>query len=197
MRRKTAIKEFDFDYEQVEDEFFREMIADALEKRDDLRDSVSELNNGAKSLRDALKTLTENGVILSEIAPEYIAGVSAAHEGSEKLAEGTDKLKEKTDELIDEVFDFKIENLTSFVAAADNPRILAAASDMQMNKEMGLLAGVVVIALFAYVISRFYYEPAKRLRNAGRRARRNAFGRRTAAHRACESVSPQRAADTS
>ncbi|MDE7399256.1 MAG: ABC transporter permease [Oscillospiraceae bacterium] len=159
---KTAIKEFDFDYEQVDDEFFRETIAEALEKRDDLRDGVNELNDGAKSLRDALKKLAESGVILSEIAPEYIAELSAAHEGSEKLAEGTGELKEKTDELIDEIFAFKIENLTSFVSAADNPRILAAAGDMQMNKEMGLLAGVVVIALFAYVISVFVIHQVNR-----------------------------------
>lgn len=159
---KAAIKELDFDYEQVDDVFFRETIAEAIEKRDDLRDGINELNDGAKSLRDALKTLAENGVILSEIAPEYIAGVSAAHDGSEKLAEGTDKLKEKTDELIDEIFDFKIENLTMFVAAGDNPRILAAAGDMQMNREMGLLAGVVIIGLFAYVISVFVIHQINR-----------------------------------
>lgn len=159
---KSAIKEFDFDYEQVEDEFFRETIADALEKKDDLQSGVNKLNDGAKSLRDALKTLAENGVILSEIAPEYIAGVSTAHESSEKLAEGTDELKKKTYELFDEIFDFRIENLTAFVSADDNPRILAAAGDMQMNKEMGLLAGVVVIALFAYVISVFVIHQINR-----------------------------------
>lgn len=152
---KAAIKDFDFDYKQAEDKFFRETIAESLEKRDDLQNGVNELNDGAKSLSDALKTLAENGVILSETAPEYVAGVNAAHEGSVELADGTDKLKEKTDELIDEIFDFKLENLTSFVSASDNPRILAAAGDMQMNKEMGLLAGAVVIALFAYVISVF------------------------------------------
>ncbi len=92
---KAAIKEFDFDYEKVDDEFFRETIAEALEKRDDLQNGVNDLNDSAKSLRDALKTLTENGVILSEIAPEYIAGVNAAHEGSVELAKGTEELKEK------------------------------------------------------------------------------------------------------
>lgn len=159
---KAAIKELDFDYEQVDDVFFRETIAEALEKRDDFRDGVTELDDGAKSLRDALKTLKDNGVMLEQIAPEYIAGIRAASDGSEKLAEGTDKLKEKTDELIDEIFDFKIENLTMFVAAEDNPRILAAAGDMQMSKEMGLLAGVVVIALFAYVISVFVIHQINR-----------------------------------
>ncbi len=152
---KAAIKDFELDYEQVDDKYFREAIAVFLKKRDNLRNGVNDLNDGAKSLNSALETLSENGETLITIAPEFIAGVNAAHDGSEKLVKGTDKLKTETYELINEIFDIKIENLTSFAAAADNPRILAAAGDMQMNKEMGLLAGVVVIALFAYVISVF------------------------------------------
>lgn len=152
---KLAIKDFEFDYERVDDMFFRETISDILEKRNDLRDGVNDLNNGAESLSEALGALRENSGMLAGAAPEFISGVNAAYDGSEKLAEGTNKLKTKTDKLIDEIFDIKTENLTSFVAAADNPRILAAAGDMQMNKEMGLLAGAVIIALFAYVISVF------------------------------------------
>lgn len=159
---KAAIKEFDFDYEQVEDEFFRETIADALEKRDDLRNGINDLNDGARALCDALKKLAESGIPLSQIAREFIAGINSAYGGSEILAEGTGKLKEKTDELIDKIFDFKIENLTAFVTADENPRILAAAGDMQMNREMGLLAGVVIIALFAYVISVFVIHQINR-----------------------------------
>lgn len=45
--------------------------------------------------------------------------------------------------------------LISFVKKADNPRILAAAGDMQINKEAGLFAGVIVMVLFTYVISVF------------------------------------------
>ena len=48
-----------------------------------------------------------------------------------------------------------IDNLTSFVKKGDNPRILGAAGDMQMNKEAGLFAGVIVMVLFTYVISVF------------------------------------------
>lgn len=46
-------------------------------------------------------------------------------------------------------------NLISFVKRADNPRILAAAGDMQINREAGLFAGVIVMVLFTYVISVF------------------------------------------
>lgn len=54
------------------------------------------------------------------------------------------------------------ELLTAFVTADSNPRILAAAGDMVMNKEMGLIAGVVVMALFAYVISVFVTDQVNR-----------------------------------
>ncbi len=46
-------------------------------------------------------------------------------------------------------------NLTSFVKRADNPRILAAAGDMQINREAGLFAGIIIMILFTYVISVF------------------------------------------
>lgn len=50
----------------------------------------------------------------------------------------------------------EVKNLrTDFATAEDNPRILAAAGDMRMNRVVGLLAGGVVIALFAYIISVF------------------------------------------
>lgn len=52
-------------------------------------------------------------------------------------------------------FEIKDANLISFVKKADNPRILAAAGDMQINKEAGLFAGVIVMVLFTYVISVF------------------------------------------
>lgn len=152
---KAAVKQLEFDHERVDDKFFRETISEILEKRDRLRDGVNDVNDGAKSLNEALGVLSESSGALVPVAPGFIAGVNAARDGSEKLAEGTDKLKTETDKLIDEIFDIRLDNLTSFVTAADNPRILAAAGDMRMNKEMGLLAGVVVIALFAYVVSVF------------------------------------------
>lgn len=55
----------------------------------------------------------------------------------------------------DEVKQIVKKNLTSFVKKADNPRILAAMGDMQINKEAGLFAGVIVMILFTYVISVF------------------------------------------
>lgn len=61
----------------------------------------------------------------------------------------------ETDDLLDGFLNIEMNNLTSFVKRADNPRILAAAGDVQINKEVGLFAGVIVMILFTYVISVF------------------------------------------
>lgn len=45
--------------------------------------------------------------------------------------------------------------LTFFVNKSDNPRILAAAGDMRINKKTGLFAGIIFMVLSAYVISVF------------------------------------------
>lgn len=74
-----------------------------------------------------------------------------------RLGEETaDELKERIKAL-----DFDYEkvgipcNLTSFVKAEDNLRIAAAAGDVIMDKRTGLAAGVIVLILFAYVLSVF------------------------------------------
>lgn len=62
---------------------------------------------------------------------------------------------DETDELLDEYLTIDLDNLTSFIKAEDNGRIHAAAGDLQTNHNIGLLAGVVIMILFTYVISVF------------------------------------------
>lgn len=93
---------------------------------------------------------------------EYTEGVSKASKGAGKLQKGTNKLKNKTDDIIDEYFSFDLSNLTQFLKAADNPRIGAAAEDQVINKYAGLVAGVIIIILFAYVISVFVVHGIER-----------------------------------
>ena len=52
--------------------------------------------------------------------------------------------------------DRKMDNLTEFVKAEDNPRISSgAASDVEMQQKVGMVAGIIIIALLTYVISVF------------------------------------------
>lgn len=55
----------------------------------------------------------------------------------------------------DEYFDTDISNLTQFMKASENPRIKASADDQVINKVAGLIAGIIVMILFTYVISVF------------------------------------------
>ena len=141
---KAALKEIKIDPEQVDNKYFREIIDEKLKDRYEFEDSINELNDGAKKLSDGLN-------VLSAVIPE----LKDAAEGSAELAAGTKELKENTGELLDEVFEVKIENLTSFITAEDNIRIEGAAGDVVMDKNAGLVAGIIVLTLFAYVISVF------------------------------------------
>lgn len=86
---------------------------------------------------------------------EYTNGVSEAAGGSKELADGAAELKDETNKFLDENFDVSLSKMTQFVTAADNPRIGAAADDKSVDHMAGLAAGVIVLILFAYVISVF------------------------------------------
>ena len=110
------------------------------------------------ALLESLDRLSE----FKEGITDYTEGADQAAEGSEELAHGVKELKENTDEMLDELFKVDIENLTSFVTAQDNIRIEAAAGDVVMDKNTGLIAGIIVLILFAYVISVFVVHQIER-----------------------------------
>jgi len=214
---KSRIKELEFDYEKVEDKYFKESIAEFLDAKKEIEDGVSGIHSGSKELSSGLgkldksssdltsaaqklfdsyleqankavaalgikQTLTEQNYAellaaaakadttgqaaslkasLDSIAAfkkgiaDYTSGVGEAAKGSKELYSGVDKMKDFTDELVKKEFVLDIDNLTSFIKAGDNARIAAAAGDVIMNKVGGLVAGVIVLILFAYVISVF------------------------------------------
>ena len=106
------------------------------------------------SLKDAKDTLADledfrEGIIDYTDAVDEIAG------GSRKLRDGVQELQDETDDMIEEYFAFDIDNLTQFLIAADNPRMDAAAGDVVINRFAGILAGIILMVLFTYVISVF------------------------------------------
>ena len=54
-----------------------------------------------------------------------------------------------------EEFDFELSNLTMFLKQEDNPRIFATKNDKLVDIEVGIIAGVIIFILLAYVISVF------------------------------------------
>lgn len=145
---KEKIKSLDFDYDKVEDKYFRETIGEALDKKNEFTDAVAKLSDGTGKVKDG--------------AEKMKAGLAAfgmddggLYDGTVELDNGMKGFKTETQKLIDEVFEVKLDNLTEFVKADENIRIAAAAGDVIMDKRVGLVAGVIVLILFAYVISVF------------------------------------------
>ncbi len=47
---KEKLKEFELDYNDIEDKYFREMLEDALGKKEDIKEGISELSDGSNEL---------------------------------------------------------------------------------------------------------------------------------------------------
>jgi putative ABC transport system permease protein len=92
----------------------------------------------------------------------YTDAVARSSDGAAELSEGMKKLKSSTDELLDKYFKADVKNLTRFVKAEDNPRIKASSGDQIINKFTGLVAGIIVMILFTYVISVFVVHGIER-----------------------------------
>ena len=114
----------------------------------DAVNGAKELANGAKDAKDGAKELAD--------------GAKDAKDGACELADGIHELKSNIGKLLDAAFDLDLTNLTSFVKRADNVRIAGAAGDVVMNKYGGLAACVILMALFAYVISVFVVHQINR-----------------------------------
>ena len=124
-------------YEEVMDELIAS--SDSAFVRfsiEDARDQLSEL----KEYRDGLS--------------DYTGGVEELYDGVDDMADGVKDLDEAVDDALDE-FDFELSNLTTFLRQEDNPRIYATKNDKVVDIEVGIIAGIVIFILLAYVISVF------------------------------------------
>ncbi len=148
---REYLEEITVDAESIDDEYFQEYYSEQTADKKDLEEGINDLVEGSNDLKEGIDTLAENKTGITALDD----GISDVAEGAASLNEGVQELKENTDELIDEYFDVEISSLKSFVKALDNPRIKAAANDQIINKLAGIMAGVIVIILFAYVISVF------------------------------------------
>lgn len=107
--------------------------------------------NSIIELRNTLESLVE----FSDGINEYTSGTSKAYDGSSKILDGVNEMDEETDKYINETYDISISNLTMFLEKDDNNRISGASNDVILNYQVGLIAGVIVMILFTYVISVF------------------------------------------
>lgn len=130
-------------------------ISSASRGAEQLSTGANDAVNGAKELANGTKDAKDG-------AKELADGAKDAKDGAGELADGIHELKSNIGKLLDAAFDLDLTNLTSFVKRADNVRIAAAAGDVVTNKYGGLAACVILMALFAYVISVFVVHQINR-----------------------------------
>lgn len=141
-----------------------------------INDEINEINAGALEIQQGIQSAYEGlkqfygGYDSSDSVPVPIlemfnqistgaenlaSGTQTLAENSETFFDGINTLQKETNELLDEYFPLKIDNLLEFIPAGDNPRIKAANDDVQININVGIMAGILVMILVAYVISVF------------------------------------------
>ena len=130
-----------------------ELTADNYEKK--LDELIGSSDNAI------LKLTLENTIMqLSELEKyrdgllDYTEGVDELYEGTDEMADGVSELDTAVTDALDE-FDIKLSNMTMFLTRADNPRIFATKNDKLVDIEVGVVAGVILFILLAYVISVF------------------------------------------
>lgn len=134
-------------------------LADGM---DTLSDNSQALLDGASALHDGTSELADAAVELSDGVDELYDGSEELQDGTEELADGARELadgvsefSDEANDLIDEVFNIETSNLQMFLPVADNPRIDAAADDVQINYTASIISGILLLILFSYVISVF------------------------------------------
>jgi len=134
-------------------------LSEGLDTLDDNSDALVSgadvLHEGTGELADAALELSDGTDEIYDAASEIRDGSSDLADGARELADGVGEFSDKADDLIDEVFNIKTRNLMMFLPKADNPRIGAAADDVQINLSASMIFGVLLVMLFAYVISVF------------------------------------------
>ena len=127
-------------------------LADSSEALNDgadaLHDGTSELKNGAEEFADGIEELYDGSGEINDGAKELA-------DGAKELSDGVNEFSDEADDLIDEVFNIKTSNLMMFIDHKENPRIDTAADDVQINYTASIIFGILLVMLFAYVISVF------------------------------------------
>lgn len=166
---KEYMKDIEITADQIDDEYFKEYWDENAGRKDEYLDGIDELLDGARELKDGaneLKTGTQEFVTgagqlidsmpeLKEGTDALTEGISELDEGAIELYDGVEELRDKTNELVNEFMDVKLYNMQSFRTAEDNSRISSAANDQVINLYAGMFCGVLIIIMFAYVISVF------------------------------------------
>ena len=140
---KKYLKDIKIEASQVDDELFQEYWDRTAGIKDELTDAVDKLKDATDDVNDAVTELAK-----------YYEGLAELADGTSDMYDGVNELDDAVTDALEE-YDFELSNLTSFLVRADNPRIFATKNDKIVDIEVGIVAGIILLILLAYVISVF------------------------------------------
>ena len=120
-----------------------------------LRSGVTSLHKGTTELRKGANEFAEGIDKLYDGSAEIRDGSKELADGAKEYADGMQEFADETKDFVDEYFDIKASNLMLFMNHAENPRIDSAADDVQITYTASIIFGILLVMLFAYVISVF------------------------------------------
>lgn len=131
------------------------MLASLEESDSALASSYFHFDSSLHSFTTTLSGLYSGYESLMDGADELKDGTGKLSDSGVEFRDGVVELQEESDTMLDDYFSLEIGNLSDFVSADDNPRIKAASDDVQININVGFIAGVIILVLITYVISIF------------------------------------------
>ena len=140
---KKYLKDIKIEASQVDDELFQEYWDRTAGIKDELTDAVDKLKDATDDVNEAVTELAK-----------YYDGLAELADGTSDMYDGVNELDDAVTDALEE-YDFELSNLTSFLVRADNPRIFATKNDKIVDIEVGIVAGIILLILLAYVISVF------------------------------------------
>lgn len=141
---KDRLSALTADREAIRDKYFHEMLDRKEKQKTDMEEGIKNLVAGSDTLQKGINDLANGNPGLMPLA-----------EGSEELYHGLLEFQEETDKILEENFAYDIKKLTAFLKRENNSRFSASVDDVRINRNAGLLAGIIIMVLFTYVISVF------------------------------------------
>ncbi len=182
---RDYLAEAEFDESKIDNRYMRMVVADFEKEKDELYGSIdnleaaiSSMSAGSGELARSLGSLSGSASALADSADVFesavgsvglglgirntASGLSAAaaaaaqmNSGFFALGDGVEKFRESMDDFVEE--DMKIDwvNLSDFIKAEENPRITDCKDDCATSEAMGMIVGVVLFILMAYIMAVF------------------------------------------
>lgn len=114
-----------------------------------------EFDTSLNSYASAVSSLYSGYSSLMRGANDLTDGTKELNSHGKEFRDGVKELEEESNTLLNDYFSLEITNLTDFIKADDNPRIKAANADVEININVGMIAGIIILVLITYVISIF------------------------------------------